>query len=53
MTTSEESILLLKENMGTRRMPPVRMVNFPNTDEIVRKGLLDAPAVRRRWTFYW
>ncbi len=38
---SKES--LLKENMGTRRLTPVRMVNFPNTDEIVRKGLLSAP----------
>jgi len=34
---------LIKENLGSRRIPPLRMANFPNTDEIVRKGLLSAP----------
>ena len=30
----------LKENLGTRRVPKLRMANFPNADEIVRQGLL-------------
>ena len=33
----------LKENLGSRRMPKLRMANFPNADEIVRQGLLAAP----------
>ena len=28
-----------KENYGSRRVPALRMANFPNADEIVRKGL--------------
>jgi radical SAM superfamily enzyme YgiQ (UPF0313 family) len=32
-----------KENLGTRRIPKLRMANFPNADEIVRQGLLNAP----------
>ena len=36
--TEEKDIL--KENLGTRRIPKVRMANFPNADEIVRQGLL-------------
>jgi anaerobic magnesium-protoporphyrin IX monomethyl ester cyclase len=28
------------ENLGTRRIPPLRMANFPNADDIVRQGLL-------------
>lgn len=32
-----------KENLGTRRIPPLRMANFPNADEIVRRGLLEIP----------
>ena len=39
---SEEDIAL-KENLGTRRIPKVKTVNFPNADEIVRQGLLNAP----------
>jgi radical SAM superfamily enzyme YgiQ (UPF0313 family) len=31
----------LRENLGTRRVPKLRMANFPNADEIVHKGLLD------------
>jgi radical SAM superfamily enzyme YgiQ (UPF0313 family) len=31
-----------KENLGTRRIPKLRMANFPNADEIVRQGLLSA-----------
>ena len=27
-------------NLGTRRIPKVRMVDFPNADEVVRQGLL-------------
>jgi radical SAM superfamily enzyme YgiQ (UPF0313 family) len=30
----------LKENLGTRRVPKLRMANFPNADDIVREGLL-------------
>jgi anaerobic magnesium-protoporphyrin IX monomethyl ester cyclase len=32
----------LKENLGTRRVPKLRMANFPNADDIVREGLLKA-----------
>lgn len=32
-----------KENKGSRRIPPLRMAEFPNADEIVRQGLLDTP----------
>lgn len=35
---SEEQI---RENMGSRTLPKMRMVNFPNADEIVRRGLLN------------
>ncbi|UCC54162.1 MAG: radical SAM protein, partial [Anaerolineaceae bacterium] len=31
----------LRENLGTRRIPKLRMANFPDADEIVRQGLLD------------
>lgn len=30
-------------NLGTRRIPNVRMADFPNVDDIVRQGLLDTP----------
>jgi radical SAM superfamily enzyme YgiQ (UPF0313 family) len=40
MSSNEE---LFKENLGTRRIPKVRMVDFPNADNIVREGLLSAP----------
>ncbi len=30
----------LKVNLGTRRVPKLRMANFPNADDIVRQGLL-------------
>jgi radical SAM superfamily enzyme YgiQ (UPF0313 family) len=33
----------LKENLGTRRVPSLRMAKFPNADEIVRVGLLATP----------
>jgi len=32
----------IKENMGSRTLPKMRMVNFPNADEIVRQGLMSA-----------
>ena len=32
-----------KENYGSRRIPPLRMANFPNADEIVRKGIDSRP----------
>jgi len=32
----------IKENMGARTLPKMRMVNFPNADEIVRQGLMSA-----------
>lgn len=38
-----EALLDLKENLGTRRLPKLRMASFPNADEIVRHGLLNAP----------
>ncbi|MCP5101637.1 MAG: radical SAM protein [Chloroflexi bacterium] len=31
----------LRQNLGTRRVPKLRMANFPNADEIVREGLLE------------
>jgi anaerobic magnesium-protoporphyrin IX monomethyl ester cyclase len=31
----------LRENLGSRRIPKLRMANFPDADEIVRQGLLD------------
>ena len=33
----------VKDNLGMRRIPSVRMAAFPNADEIVRQGLLSAP----------
>jgi anaerobic magnesium-protoporphyrin IX monomethyl ester cyclase len=33
----------IKENMGTRRIPKLRMANFPTADEIVRQGLMATP----------
>ncbi len=32
----------LRENLGTRRIPKLRMADFPNADQIVRQGLLYA-----------
>ena len=37
---SDQQNDLLRENLGTRRMPKLRMANFPNADDIVRDGLL-------------
>jgi hypothetical protein len=33
----------LKENLGTRRIPKLRMANFPSADEIVRDVILNTP----------
>jgi anaerobic magnesium-protoporphyrin IX monomethyl ester cyclase len=33
----------IKENLGSRRIPKLRMANFPTADEIVRQGLLSRP----------
>ncbi|MDX1614002.1 MAG: radical SAM protein [Candidatus Promineifilaceae bacterium] len=33
----------LRANLGTRRIPNVRMADFPNADTIVRQGLLHEP----------
>lgn len=38
---SEENSDHLRENLGTRRVPKLRMADFPTADEIVRKGLLE------------
>lgn len=31
----------LRENLGTRRVPKLRMADFPNADEMVKQGLLE------------
>jgi anaerobic magnesium-protoporphyrin IX monomethyl ester cyclase len=31
------------ENLGTRRIPKLRMADYPNADEIVRQGLMATP----------
>ncbi len=33
----------LKNNLGTRRIPKLRMANFPSADEIVREVVLNTP----------
>ena len=33
----------LKENLGTRRIPKLRMANFPSADDIVRDVVLNTP----------
>ena len=38
----ENNPVALKENLGSRRIPSLRMANFPNADEIVHQGLLEA-----------
>jgi anaerobic magnesium-protoporphyrin IX monomethyl ester cyclase len=39
MTTNQDHSV----NLGSRQVPRLRMVNFPNADAIVRKGLLATP----------
>src|SRR3990170_2437118 len=34
---------LLKENLGSRRIPKLRMANFPSADDIVRRELMNRP----------
>jgi radical SAM superfamily enzyme YgiQ (UPF0313 family) len=34
---------MIKENLGSRRIPKLRMADFPDADDIVRQGLLNAP----------
>jgi anaerobic magnesium-protoporphyrin IX monomethyl ester cyclase len=34
--------MTLRENLGSRRVPALRTADFPNADEIVRQGLLQA-----------
>ena len=34
---------VLKENLGTRRIPKLRMANFPSADEIVREVIQSTP----------
>jgi anaerobic magnesium-protoporphyrin IX monomethyl ester cyclase len=43
MVTRED---MLKENLGSRRIPKLRMAEFPSADDIVRQGLLNAPRSR-------
>jgi len=38
-----ESFDINKENLGTRRIPKLRMANYPDADAIVRQGLLSTP----------
>jgi anaerobic magnesium-protoporphyrin IX monomethyl ester cyclase len=38
---TDEILTDVKENLGTRRIPKLRMVNFPSADEIVRQGLME------------
>jgi radical SAM superfamily enzyme YgiQ (UPF0313 family) len=38
-----EENIFVRDNLGTRRIPKVRMADFPNADPIVRQGLLDRP----------
>jgi len=40
---SEQKIDFVKENLGTRLIPKLRMANFPSADEIVRQGLMATP----------
>jgi radical SAM superfamily enzyme YgiQ (UPF0313 family) len=38
-----QSEVEIKENLGTRRIPKLRMANFPSADEIVRDVVLNTP----------
>jgi radical SAM superfamily enzyme YgiQ (UPF0313 family) len=40
MSSNED---ITRENLGSRRIPKLRMADFPNADQIVRQGLLNAP----------
>ena len=41
MTKSEKDPI--RENLGSRRVPKLRMADFPNADTIVHRNLLDSP----------
>ena len=49
----ESNPVTLKENLGSRRIPSLRMANFPNADEIVHQGLLEASRSDNCVIFYW
>ncbi len=34
---------MLRQNLGTRRVPKLRMADFPNADDIVRQSIMDTP----------
>jgi anaerobic magnesium-protoporphyrin IX monomethyl ester cyclase len=40
--SKEPTANMRRENLGSRRIPKLRPANFPNADEIVRRGLLEA-----------
>jgi anaerobic magnesium-protoporphyrin IX monomethyl ester cyclase len=39
---SEDKLVEIKENLGSRRIPKLKMANFPSADEIVRQGLMES-----------
>ncbi len=41
MSMSKQKRNPRSENLGTRRIPKLRMADFPNADDIVRQGLLE------------
>jgi anaerobic magnesium-protoporphyrin IX monomethyl ester cyclase len=38
---ADDKLIELKENLGSRRIPKLKMANFPSADEIVRQGLME------------
>ena len=42
---TDDKLIELKENLGSRRVPKLKMANFPSADEIVRQGLLESASV--------
>ena len=38
-----EALEMNKENLGTRRIPQLRMASYPSADEIVRQGIVNVP----------
>jgi anaerobic magnesium-protoporphyrin IX monomethyl ester cyclase len=39
---AEHKLVEIKENLGSRRIPKLKMANFPSADEIVRQGLMES-----------
>jgi anaerobic magnesium-protoporphyrin IX monomethyl ester cyclase len=39
---AEDKLVEIKENLGSRRIPKLKMANFPSADEIVRQGLMES-----------